>query len=215
MTIVKRRVLCCGLMRSGSTWQFNVVREYIARATGETVYAAWTDDYSADTPALWHVVKSHRHDTVLEPGPDTIVSSVRDVRAVVGSLKRMGWLPADEGAVIALAKAYVAQSEAVGEVSHYVMRYEDMMKRPTDAVLAMGSVLGLPTSVEFASAVVRHVEALEAPSSTGNGYDRATLLHPGHIGARHNNVTISELSPSTVARIEDVCAQWLMRNGYN
>lgn len=87
-------IVCGGGLRSGSTWQYNATRALFA-ATGQDVYGAWIDDYDPTRSEPVHVIKAHDPASLGQVHADKVVTCFRDLRDVVASMHRMGWLRID------------------------------------------------------------------------------------------------------------------------
>jgi hypothetical protein len=213
------RVVCGGMNRSGSTWQFNVVRVLVAGVVGwDQVYGAWIDDYDADRPERCHVIKAHSPQQVQEVRADVTLSSIRDLRAVASSLARMKWLSLDDAdGVISLLGYYVAVADSWRSVADSVMRYEQMLEAPLSAASDIASALRLRVTEAQLGKAVGWVADLRPPGDAplgGLNYDRDTQLHAGHIGSRSNDEAIAALPPELRLLIDECYEPWLRTNGY-
>src|SRR3954454_11133001 len=88
--MAKKVILCAGPSRSGSTWQYNIIRLLTKAAYGES-YGAWVLDYDPANPAPAHVVKIHDPQHLGKLVPNAIVTGHRDLRDVLASARRMKW----------------------------------------------------------------------------------------------------------------------------
>lgn len=213
------RVVCAGMNRSGSTWQFNIVRALIAGAVGwDQVYGAWIDDYDPDRPEFCHVIKAHRPEQITQIAADVTLSSIRDLRAVASSLARMLWLSLDDAdAVGQELDEYVAATEAWRSATDYVMPYEQMLEAPLVVARETAAALGLGVTEAQLRAAIAWVDGLSPPGDAplgGLNYDPDTQLHAGHIGARSNAEAMATLPADVRSLIEERYETWLRTYGY-
>lgn len=205
--------------RSGSTWQFNIVRVLTAGAVGwDQVYGAWIDDYDPDRAELCHVIKAHRPEQIAQVAADVTLSSIRDLRAVASSLARMQWLSLDDADAVARElDEYAAAADAWRSATSYVMRYEQMLEAPLAVARETAAALGLGVAEAQLRAAVEWVDDLSPPGDTplgGLNYDPDTQLHAGHIGARSNAETMATLPPEIRSLIDERYEIWLRAYGY-
>ncbi|MEM9155856.1 MAG: hypothetical protein AAGB13_12620, partial [Cyanobacteria bacterium P01_F01_bin.33] len=85
-------ILCAGMKRSGSTWLYNVLRVLLQEHTTYQVYGAWVSDYDAKNLAPIHLIKVHGFNSQLLDYSDLVFTSRRDIRDVIASLIRKGWI---------------------------------------------------------------------------------------------------------------------------
>ena len=213
-TELKRCIVSCGMPRSGSTWQFNLVRSMIKHLEP---YASWVEHYDPTDICKTHLIKAHNPDISLFP-PSTIwITSYRDLRAVAGSMVRMRWIVDDPVTIVDMCRNYIYILERLESVAHRVSRYEDIVNLPLSEAAAIETAIGLEGSGRAWNAL-RFVESLrpahDRPTGTFESYDAESHLHNGHIGARLDSVAVSELTSASRAAIEDEFGDWLRGRGY-
>lgn len=206
----RRLIICGGGERSGSTWQYNVVRALY----GARVYGAWIDDYDPGCSEGVHVVKAHAPSAIAHLSADVILTAYRDLRDVAASMIRMGWLDAANVAAIdAFLHSYVAAQDAWRARAVYAMKYEDMIAQPDAELVRLAAALGLalrPSEREAALDVVSAIKPAEAaPAGATTRYDPETLMHAGHLSAAS-----APLDDAIRTRIEQRHGDWLRGNGY-
>jgi hypothetical protein len=212
-------VLCAGLNRSGSTWQVNAARALLEEADpASAVYASWIADYDPSTPAPVHLVKVHSVADAHGLDPDRILSSYRDLRAVAGSLVRMGWSPVALQPIRDNLDAYVENASRWAARADHVMAYEQLLASPLRTLGDLARSLDVELDAPRLASVLGRVEALTpnsaSPAGNVGAVDRLTLLHDGHIGDRANHAAIARLPASVIADIEERYADWLLAHGY-
>ncbi|MBO9714783.1 sulfotransferase [Sphingomonas sp.] len=218
-----RVILCGGGSRSGSTWQYNAVRA-ILREAGTPAYGAWIEDYDPARPEPAHVVKLHRY-RLAARFPDALaVGCYRDLRDVVRSLDRMGWLGNGRAATLRrlvdrmlplnryltvrrFLDEYVrSHADWTGRAIH-MMRYEDMVRSPVDEVHHLARAIGAAIDETQAQRIAAQLAALRPPE--GGGADHETQLHPGHLGT-----TADRGDPRLRRFVTRRYRDWLAAHGY-
>ncbi|HEY5238476.1 MAG TPA: sulfotransferase domain-containing protein [Rhizomicrobium sp.] len=194
--------LCAGANRSGSTWQYNIVRKLAERAYGD-VYGAWIAKYDPTNPAPVHVVKIHDPRHLRKLSYDAAITSYRDLRDVLVSARHMRWRGYDTPEEIgAFLDRYVRSLRYWDKRAVHVMRYEDMMDDPLEEAIRTAEALQLDLRRGQVRKICNIVAALEPPKATPTGKladaDAETLLHPGHIG--HRNPALDKASHRFIER---------------
>jgi hypothetical protein len=217
-------IFCAGLIRSGSTALFNIIRQLLT-AEGISVHAAWHADYQIGSPATVHLVKYHtlpapmaqRLAQAKQQSLAQVFLSKRDLRDVAISAIGMGWRTEDDSLIESLGK-HVAEYQQWLPFADHVMRYEDYLAAPEAEVARIAAALGLPENPARDGEIFRIVDAEGKDSKEAAtdqvSYDRATLLHPGHRQSGKAGRYRDELSPAFVRRIEERYGDWLRANGY-
>jgi hypothetical protein len=204
-------VLCVGMYRACSTWQYEVVAHLVERhrggqrlgyLTGEE-YAV-IDDPKRGGPG-WRVLKSHeghrRFATALAKGRARAIYAHRDLRDVVFSLMHKRGLRFEEllrqgmiHQILANDRFWRRQSDVL------VQRYEDLIADPVAGVAELARHLGIGLAVDEAKAIAREysfqanrerIRRLDARlraaginlerSASAPYYDPETLLHLNHM----------------------------------
>ena len=203
-------VVCAGMPRSGSTWLYNTVR-LIYKKSGASVVAGWIDDLDVGRACLSAdvcIVKVHAYnDELARRG--AVLSSHRDIRDVVASAYAMGWVKSKSDA-LRLAIDAVSLHGRWSPYALYDMPYEEMIRSPRAVAGCVAGALGLH-GVNL-DEVIEGVSAILPPSS--GGYDRASLLHPNHVGRKLPGYYKELLDPEWVGVIEREVGWWLDKNGY-
>lgn len=195
-------VLLTGMGRSGSTWAFNVAKALLSRTS--LTGGEYNNDIGAAIaqldPRIEHyLVKAHMvdrlgHMMIRHNMCRTICTWREPLECIASSMEAFG--SAFE-ATVAMAKGWLAFLELQSrERSVLFVSHEDIVARP-DAVIR--TIAGyLDTAVDDAevervgglfskSNVARFANGLartgDNPGVGANGWDRDTLLYPGHIRA--------------------------------
>lgn len=213
-------VVCAGMSRSGSTFQYNAAREIVRVAAPRArLRCGWVEALGADAPADILIVKAHAPESVQPLNPDVLITSFRDLRAVAGSLVRMGWLQPVEAQVLEFLRGYIVTLARWEARASVVMRYQDMTCDAGRAVYRIAEAIGLPLRAQQVKAVVARVSAAtpacDRPSGGFDTVDPQTLLHAGHRSGGGENAAAAALLPEAVrTAIEVEFADWLKRRGY-
>ncbi len=209
---MKTTIVTAGGIRSGSTWQFNVVRTALLRASN-SVYGAWISDYDESRGEACHVVKAHQPVEIESVAYDAVVTCYRDIRDVIASAQRMRWQVRTRREVAGVLDRYIEDLTYWEGRAVCVTRYEDAMTHPLAEMRRISNALGLRLSQADIYAVQGTVNSLTPPSSSSSSnathYDRQTLLHPEHISR-----SFVSLDPEMLAFIEKMYGDWLEDRGY-
>jgi len=205
---MKKRILVAGSIRSGSTWLYNVTRMLCAENFG-SVYGAWVLDYDEKTESAIHVVKAHSVEHVIFDY-DFCLTSHRDLRDVVPSLIRMGWVSANPQKVIGTLDQYIRTHGFWKARAGIDVAYELILSSPRSMVRKVATCLQLDIQERQIDTVLERVANLTLPQD-GENHDAVTQLHPQHIS---NERTRIQLSPSLIEQIQDEYADWQNQHGY-
>lgn len=159
-------ILITGAPRSGSTWQYNVVRLALRQA-GHTVYGAWVDDYDESVEAEYHIVKIHGYDNELRKKAYKIFTSIRNFKGIKQSLKRMGWYKTDAHVIGYMAKWLLWWPSA-----DCITNFENISLDETARI-----IVNLNLDVRALDIFDDMIDV--TPPKKGE-YDKVTLLHPRH-----------------------------------
>lgn len=158
-------VLCSGMIRSGSTLQYNLAKAVVEKA-GRGRGLGWKEEVQ---PALTperigelcadqqvHVVKAHdllglEH---LSPTPEGlyVLYSYRDVRDVAGSAKTI-WKKEGDALTTAIAEALFVYGAVERMPRRTMQSYELLTERSAEAVAQIASALGIGLGGGEASAI--------------------------------------------------------------
>jgi hypothetical protein len=226
-------VLCCGMRRSGSTLQYQVIAELIERnGLGRRIGFADQQSVSwalqeARATSGFAVIKTHEpwveFDHAIARGNLRLFYTFRDLRAVALSNMRKWQMPFAE--VIAsnglLDEVVSAARRFLSLPGVCVSRYEDIVASLAGEIRKWGNALGLPLTpqetedlaAEFSPAAQR--ARIDKLTTLKPGeYDRGSLLHPGHIIDGSVDSWKTALEGWQIREIEDRFGEWLVSNGY-
>lgn len=227
-------VICCGMPRSGSTLQYQIVCELIERAGTGVRPKGWPSPIeprmvAAASPV--YVAKMHDPDPRLQdldPRFTRYVYVYRDVRdAIASHLQKMR--AAGEGDIPPARIGDVVRQRMLEPFMHFttrpapmlVSRYEEMIADVPGEVACIAGFLGIRleeseyASIAAALELSAQREYLESHRwSADEAWDERTLLHRNHINdgrvGKHRDV----LSAAQLRAVERVAGAWLIERGY-
>ena len=195
-------VLLTGMGRSGSTWAFNVAKALLSRETlaitGEYNNAVGAAIAALDPRVEHHLIKAHMVDSIghmliRHRMCRTLCTWREPLDCIASSMEAFG--SAFENTV-ALARGGLAFLDLQSRVGGILfVAYDDIVTRPPDMIRAIADYLGCPADdaeVQRIAAlfskdnVARFADKLERTTDERGGsagWDRDTLLYPGHIRA--------------------------------
>jgi hypothetical protein len=237
-------VLCAGMYRACSTWQYEVITHLLERyraaqrlgyLTGEEFAAQYDPQARA---GAWRVLKSHEGDRsfarAIADGQAVTVYAHRDLRDVVFSLMHKRGLTFEQllrqGMIHQILVNDRFWSTQPGVLTQ---RYEDLIADPVTGVLQLAAHLGLEISADEAGEVateysfqtnrrrtlelVEHLKAQGIDLSNPSNlqyYDQRTLLHWNHLREGRPGNWRTSATPAQRAVLARLCDDWLVAHGY-
>jgi hypothetical protein len=237
-------VICAGMYRACSTWQYEIIAHLIEKhwngvrlgyLTGEK-FAAF-DDVWADR-ACWSVLKSHEGDqrfaVRIAEGRALAVYAYRDIRDVVFSLmhkRRVSFETLFQQGMI--HQILVNDRFWASQPGVLCQRYEELIADPMAGVEQLAAHLGLGLASGEAAAVAAEysfqanrqraermglrlrAEGVDLDDPTNvQYYDAQTLLHWNHLREGRPGNWRDLATPRERAILARVCDRWLARHGY-
>lgn len=198
-------VLCDGMLRSGSTWSFNVTVELLRSCDPATkTFGLYSEDpavlRAATKPRKSHlVIKSHNPDPatreLCRSGALKAIYTWRHPYDAVASAVRM-FNQSAEYWMSALRNTLRLWTFHRSTQSACIISYEEIVRAPEETLQAIASHLQLPverrqlsdiaamTSLERVKRFSRDIDTLEqgrVVRKDGHTFDRETLLHHNHV----------------------------------
>jgi hypothetical protein len=195
-------VLLTGMGRSGSTWAFNVAKALLSRETraitGEYNNAVGEAIAALDPRVEHHLIKAHMvdrigHMLIKHRMGRTICTWREPLDCIASSIEAFGSAFEDTVALTRGGLAFLDLQSREGGI--LFVAYDDIVARPHDVIRAIGCYLDCPAdAAEVARIgalftkdnVARFADKLERTTNVlggSAGWDRDTLLYPGHIRA--------------------------------
>ena len=237
-------LVCCGMIRSGSTLQYNLVRSLV-ETSGLGCGEGFVSDPSRDHrlrlwcwDKTWHAVKMHRvADWMLE---EQVGSSIRffythrNLRDVAASAKRKFGMP-NASLWQSIDAAILLQQRLQGRGNVRIQRYADLMGSLSESLREIATFLDLQLSDQVLSDIVascslanaQRVQSAVCDLMSAQGikagdakkaaiFDQTTLLHHNHISPNQgqDGTWHSDLTASDLQMIDRRYGKWLQTEGY-
>lgn len=168
-------ILVTGVRRTGSTWQYNVIRLALIEA-GYNVFG--NGDYDPNIDVDYYIVKIHGYDEELKEKAWKIFTTVREFEGIKKSLKRMGWEKSDENIM-----KYITEWGLWWRYCCHITNFKHIGLIEFTEIGNIIRELGIDKDVDQ-EVVYQKLQELKPPkegeyAKTG-GYHTTTLLHPNH-----------------------------------
>jgi hypothetical protein len=237
-------VLCVGMYRACSTWQYEVIAHLLERhrradrlgyLTGEQFEAL--DDREGDDDG-WKVLKSHeehgRFARVLAEGRAFAVYAHRDVRDVAYSLMHKRKIDFETLVMQGMVHQVLANDRFwSGQPRTIAQRYDRLVADPVTGVEELATHLGLTLEAGEAGGVAseysfqaNRLRTMELgrrlqrggvnldDPSTTLAHDRRTLLHWNHMREGRVGDWRERATPRQRLALARICGRWLEAHGY-
>jgi hypothetical protein len=233
-------IFCCGMIRSGSTVQYEITQDIIETQAGGKglgfVRPQQFIDLSSrhDAREQHFVIKCHAFIADALPlfvtGQARAIYVYRDLRDVVVSMMRKQRRDFDSRWVRGLLRNCLTASREWQNVGHIlVSRYEDMVGDLRGEAHRIAEHLGMQISDQYARELAdkyaleqqkRRIQGFDFRSvgirtESGSWMDPKTLLHDDHIHSGASGHWKTKLLPLQVAFIEACAQDWMVRHGYS
>ena len=236
-------VLCVGMYRACSTWQYGVVGELLERhREGVRLGFADGDDFVKGVeptvdPRRWSVLKAHeahgRFAERLDRGEALGIYSHRDLRDVLYSwARKVGREPDELIAHGFLEHCLVTDRFWRDRAGMLFQAYEALTANPVRGVEEIAAHLGIAIDRAEAESIADllsfesnrqrtraisdrlQAEGVPLASTDLDHYDRKTLLHWNHIRDGRSGYWAELASPEQRDILTRVCGPWLVEHGY-
>ena len=210
---MNQRIICAGMIRSGSTWLYNAVR-LLTISNGDDVYATWIKKYKNDNSRSIHIVKAHLFVENLLTNNAIVLTTYRDLRDIVASMINKGWITIEQSNNLLKVQEILDETTThhrlYKEKSKINLKYEDIIKDKALAIKKIAITLDIKTNNYQSLA-----DQIEGLAYTKQGYDQTTLLHNNHRTTKdkigyYKNI----LSLDTIRFIEEKYKDWLTQYEY-
>lgn len=237
-------VLCVGMYRSGSTWQYNIISTLLRRYREGCPLGFLTgDEYARLSPAGaadgWRVLKSHdghpAFAAALAAGHARAVYSYRDLRDVAFSLVHKFKTTFEDIIEERAFLPHLRETDAfwMAQPGICCQRYERIIEDPSGSIAELAAHLQIPLAedeaeclaTEFSlSANLRRTTQLEQILRDQGidldnplhalSHDPQTLLHWNHIRSGRTGAWKDRLTRRQLACLAVDCSNWLLERGY-
>lgn len=229
-------IICCGMMRSGSTLQYQLTVEILEKTGkgtgwGEIRHGNCHEILGKDSSSLMKVVKVHqfRHlKGVKEAIADKQakgIYSYRDIRDVTVSLMKMRKatferLVFETGEIKECIRDFYNWTNLDDML---ISRYDTMVNNLPQEVLKIAHHLNIDIAQKDAQEIANHysiekqkkrIEKWKINKVHGNSYDPKSLLHANHINFGKQSQWNEVLTPIQVAYLESMGKDWLSLVNY-
>jgi hypothetical protein len=176
------RIISAGLIRSGSTWQYNALRVIMQHA-GLNPKTFWIDDYKGEKGNV--LIKAHEYKGGLTEG-SKVFTCIRPEEEVKASMRRRAAFlsknpdPRFMGtANVDRYPRYYRWFRLWRGHAVYNMQYKDLKERPELVIHEHIKALGLTGKVDPLE-VLEELNNIKPPSNGGE-WNNETFYHAGHI----------------------------------
>jgi hypothetical protein len=197
---LKKRIICAGVHRSGSTWLFNAVR-LILLENNQNVYSCWEEDYDLTNPADYHVIKTHNMKRNLLRDQSCVFTTMRDIRDIAASAIRRKMIDLEEEEIIQFLRR-VIYKEYFPWKKHTILeiRYEQLFGRKIDYIEKIANILSQECNAEK---VHKKIESLKLDNNP------ITQLHTNHITNGGIHTYEITLQPKYIKCIENEFGEFI------
>ena len=221
-------ILCNGMVRSGSTWSFNVAMQLVKVCDPHRETFGFYDENPAVLSAAVRrrdshlVIKSHKLDpsnhTLCREGAVKTIYTWRSPYDAVISCARMFGQPVEHYLPV-LRDALRVWSFHRANGTACTISYESIRHQPQESIRQIAAYLGLrpdrwqvsqigeATSIERVRSFCQHLDSLdESRVVRKNGliYDRRTLLHQNHVRDGRIGYGFAALNPGQLEAIDAI-----------
>ncbi len=234
-------IICCGMPRSGSTWQYQIVSGLVEKfRVGRRIGFLPAEVYLKSTHATtktqeFLVLKCHDYHPyfgqLCQDGLAKTIYSFRDIREVALSIAwKLGISILETIHGDALQHAIDSYYLWTATPNILIQRYEAFTSQPQKAILEISSHIGLTLSERDASQLAQnfskdtnriYVEKFKnslltqgiEPEKDYLMYDQHSLLHWNHIRPESTK-RWQDLDPEELQEMSLVVQQWLLDTGF-
>ncbi len=237
-------VLCVGMYRACSTWQYEVVAHLVERHLGGRRLGYLTGDEYAELESYpadhcgWRVLKSHEEHpaftAALAEGRALTIYAFRDLRDVVYSMLHKRGVAFDEFLQQGMVHQILANDRYWSRQPRRItQRYEDLIAEPVLGVEQLAEHLGIRLEAGESEQVAsdysleanrRRTERMAArlkaqgldlnDPANFQRWDQKTLLHWNHVRSGRAGDWYERTNPRERRLLARIGGRWLDRHGY-
>lgn len=227
-------VICCGMMRSGSTLQYQIVKEIVEMNEIGLGLGYFNNNDLIKTLSAFHndnttyVVKIHHYfelPTGLSKNDFKFIYSFRDIRDVVVSL--MNFEQKEFINIFNQFRFYQLQVQHYRWLKKngiYISKYEDFVLDIPREIINISSFLNIDISESSIKRLSKKLSISQQEHQIVNSqtiekydctYSPETLLHKNHINSGEIGQWKDQLSNFQIASVEYSWKDWLLQNNYS
>jgi len=218
----QRKIVCCGIYRTGSTWLYNIVRVGL-KAVGMNPIGYFYPDMYLDlenniSKYDISVVKTHNYYAKLVDA-DMVLCSRRNLFDTIASAIRKGIINQNEKDIKKFMETMVIPLyESWAPLSHFIMDYEEMIQDKQAMAMRVFDLIGI--KVHNAKEIVEEIEGYAVPGEkrycgkTPFGYDSITMLNGNHFTDGRPDSYLKTLEKRFIDIINDKYGKWAKENGF-
>lgn len=185
-------IVAAGMYRTGSTFQFNVLRLILEELHGEeNIYKCFGWEYNKGNKKPIHLVKIHQLEQSLYDNADIVFTSIRSFEGIYGSMIRNRKFHIQNGTRSVLGNAQepwnlkrnLKNFEKWKEKAAYVQEFESIQDDKKQIISDCYEILsdGDKPTKTIVNRIYRKLVAIKPPEK---GIDETTLFYEGHITTR-------------------------------
>ena len=235
-------VFCCGMLRSGSTWQYMVASHLLEAKKGGKRLGFMNDeqafldyDRTQGQDGSWQALKMHTprqaFADVLNAGRAKALYSFRDLRDVVFSAIQMKGTTFDEFVLKEERVRHLIEHDAFwrAQPATLIQSYEDITQRPAESIRRIAQHLEVSLEAGEAEKLAaefsleenrKRAEALAEDRGKWHvfrkprSFDPQTQLHWNHIQDGRSGRWHELATPAQVQHLATLCGAWLIERGF-
>jgi hypothetical protein len=173
------KVVASGMIRSASTWQYNLLRIIMEQA-GLEPQCFWVNDYKGEDGNV--LIKTHEfHSNIVEGS--IIFTALRSEEGIKGSMRRRAEYLAENPdnrfngtASLDRYPKYFKWFKRWRDIAHYRQNYDEVINNPLKVINDTIKVLGLTGKV-FPDLVLQEINDTKPTDE----YNAKTMYHPFHV----------------------------------
>lgn len=205
-------VLSAGMIRSASTWLYNVLRLILLSepTVAGDFSCGWIGDLQKIPLKRHMLVKVHAYNQKLVDQARLVFYSYRDIRdALASNARKFGAKPS-----INLADNLISQHNKWVHVADFSMKYEEMLKDKKNLVSGIAAMLKI--AVSDPEMVCRQIDEMsyESEGEKNDAYHQTNLFHRGHMTDGRYRSWKGVIDKELEKAIVDRHLEWFEKNNY-
>lgn len=203
----KNFILSAGMLRSGSTLLYNILRICLVIKYGKNFNAGWIDNITNYKTYDNYLMKTHSLDRKLTFCANHVFYSYRDVRACLASQTIKFTTKID----IEFCRAQIQQYQFAKKSGAVMVSYEALMQDKEKLITEIAEIfkITLPPAQ-----IIEQLPPLQMSRQPSSYYDRETLLHNDHGTGLARSEWSDVLGNDLLQQIESEFKWWFDETGY-